>query len=167
MVLRCQADWIGSDFELAGRAGWDDGERVREVDAVGAGSVLVYARVYSVSIYAFIWSSSDWVRRCERSYMVSRDDYNDPSTKEFRCAMPDCVSNMHSRRYTALTSCIGPHMVQVVLDDHRERTYAHVRRKRRTHPPDGKRRLEDVSRYVIIPSSRARLTRSHRMSDAD
>ena len=24
--------------------------------------------------------------------MVSRDDYNDPSTKEFRCAMPDCVS---------------------------------------------------------------------------
>ncbi|KAF8595307.1 hypothetical protein BDV93DRAFT_457079 [Ceratobasidium sp. AG-I] len=28
--------------------------------------------------------------QCERSYMVSRDDYNDPSTKEFRCAMPDC-----------------------------------------------------------------------------
>ncbi|KAG9099281.1 hypothetical protein FRC06_005444 [Ceratobasidium sp. 370] len=28
--------------------------------------------------------------QCGRSYMVSRDDYNDPSTKEFRCAMPDC-----------------------------------------------------------------------------
>ncbi|KAG8734212.1 hypothetical protein FRC10_011816 [Ceratobasidium sp. 414] len=28
--------------------------------------------------------------QCARSYMVSRDDYNDPSTKEFRCAMPDC-----------------------------------------------------------------------------
>ncbi|KAG9119510.1 hypothetical protein FRC07_005429 [Ceratobasidium sp. 392] len=28
--------------------------------------------------------------QCERRYMVSREDYNDPSTKEFRCAMPDC-----------------------------------------------------------------------------
>ncbi|QRW02411.1 protein ligase [Ceratobasidium sp. AG-Ba] len=28
--------------------------------------------------------------QCERRYMVSRDDYMDPSTKEFRCAMPDC-----------------------------------------------------------------------------
>ncbi|KAB5589515.1 Zinc metalloprotease [Ceratobasidium theobromae] len=27
---------------------------------------------------------------CGRSYMVSREDYNDPSTKEFTCAMPDC-----------------------------------------------------------------------------
>ncbi|KAL5633659.1 hypothetical protein ACGC1H_003963 [Rhizoctonia solani] len=28
--------------------------------------------------------------QCERSYMVSREDYNDPGSKQFTCAMPDC-----------------------------------------------------------------------------
>lgn len=117
---------MGSDLELVGRVGWDDGERVREVDAVGAGGVLVYARVHSVSTESLIQNLANRVRRCERSYMVARDDYNDPSTKEFKCAMPDCVSSLHSRSYTALTVLIGSHMVQVMFDDYRERTDAHV-----------------------------------------
>ncbi|CUA74307.1 putative E3 ubiquitin-protein ligase RNF217 [Rhizoctonia solani] len=28
--------------------------------------------------------------QCNRSYMVSREDYNDPGSKQFTCAMPDC-----------------------------------------------------------------------------
>ncbi|CAE6411110.1 unnamed protein product [Rhizoctonia solani] len=28
--------------------------------------------------------------QCNRSYMVSREDYNDPASKSFTCAMPDC-----------------------------------------------------------------------------
>ncbi|KAF8736403.1 peptidase M28 family, partial [Rhizoctonia solani] len=30
--------------------------------------------------------------QCNRSYMVSREDYNDPASKSFTCAMPDCAS---------------------------------------------------------------------------
>ncbi|KAG8712978.1 hypothetical protein FRC09_019254 [Ceratobasidium sp. 395] len=41
---------------------------------------------YELAAYSFALECT----QCERSYMVSRDDYNDPSTKEFRCAMPDC-----------------------------------------------------------------------------
>jgi hypothetical protein len=63
------------------------------MDAARVGGIFVCARVYTVSQY--FHSTDIFINlddRCERSYMVSRDDYNDPSTKEFRCAMPDCVS---------------------------------------------------------------------------
>ncbi|KAF8748104.1 peptidase M28 family [Rhizoctonia solani] len=42
--------------------------------------------------------------QCNRSYMVSREDYNDPASKSFTCAMPDCVSINVSHKVHELTA---------------------------------------------------------------
>ena len=66
-----------------------------------------------------------------------------------------------------LTLGTGPYLVQIVLHDDREGSDAHMRRERRANSADGKRRLEDVSRYVVMASSNARLTRSRRVPNSN